>query len=435
MSIDAALYAEPDTALDRATVTRVVGDALRGRHTGQRVLVIVPDHTRSVPLPLLLEALLEGLADADAIDILIALGTHPPLSRAAIIGLVGERVSAATRDPGVGRPSVTVDNHRWRDDRVLATIATITEAQIVEIAGGAWHESLAGDLPVRINRAVLDHDHVIIVGPTFPHEVVGFSGGSKYYFPGVSGPEMIDVSHWLGALGGVVATIGHRDTPPRRLVDLAASHVPTPTTLVAAVVHGAGDLDALVIGDLRDAWRVAVDQSVRRHIVTLDAPVHQVLSTAPPMYDELWTAAKAMYKLEPVLAEGAELILHAPHLDQVSRVHGREISEVGYHVLPYFLGQWDRFAHHSRAVLAHSSHLRGAGTYRDGVETPRFTVTLASRIGPDTCAALGLGHQDPATIDPTAFHGRLDEGVLWVPRAGETLYRLADPATQNQVAR
>jgi hypothetical protein len=55
------------------------------------------------------------------------------------------------------------------------------------------------------------------------------------------------------------------------------------------------------------------------------------------MYDELWTGAKAMYKIEPAVAVGGEVVIYAPHLDEVSRVHGKYIYEVGYHILPYFL--------------------------------------------------------------------------------------------------
>jgi hypothetical protein len=64
----------------------------------------------------------------------------------------------------------------------------------------------------------------------------------------------------------------------------------------------------------------------------------------------------------------------------------------------------------------------------DGVEVPRATVTLASRIPPETCEALALGYRDPATIDPDDFRGREDEGVLYVPKAGETLYKVRPDA-------
>ena len=59
------------------------------------------------------------------------------------------------------------------------------------------------------------------------------------------------------------------------------------------------------------------------------------------MYDELWTAGKCMYKMESVVEVGGELIIYAPHLDVVSPVHGKYIYEVGYHILPYFLQDWD----------------------------------------------------------------------------------------------
>ncbi len=68
-----------------------------------------------------------------------------------------------------------------------------------------------------------------------------------------------------------------------------------------------------------------------------------MLSHAPAMYDELWTGAKAMYKLEPGIADGGEVIVHAPHLKTVSEVHGRYLYQTGYHVRDYFLKQWDRF--------------------------------------------------------------------------------------------
>jgi len=403
-------------------VRAALTDGLAGRHAGERVLVLVPDHTRTAPLPFLVEVLNDVLADAATVHVLVALGTHPPLGDRELSELVGlDRLAAADRHPGL-----TVSNHRWRDDDELVTIGVVPEAELAAIAGDVWHPSLGGDLPLRLNRAVLDCDHVIVLGPTFPHEVVGFSGGAKYFFPGVSGPEMIDVSHWLGALSGVVGTIGRVDTPTRRLVDHAAAQIPTPVTLVSMVVVDDARLAGVFVGDLDAAWRRAAGLSATRHIRTLERPMQRVLSMAPPMYDELWTAAKAMYKLEPVLADDAELVIFAPHLREVSRVHGAELARVGYHVLPYFLEQWDRFSDVPRAVLAHSTHVRGAGTFSDGVERPRVRVTLSSRVPEAECRALGLGYLDPDSVDVADWTGREDDGVLVVPRAGEVLYRLAD---------
>jgi hypothetical protein len=142
------------------------------------------------------------------------------------------------------------------------------------------------------------------------------------------------------------------------------------------------------------------------------------------MCEELWTAGKAMYKLEPVLAEGGELIIYAPHLKTISHTHGKGILEVGYHVLPYFLNQWEQFKHVPLAVLAHSCHVRGAGSFFDGREQPRACVTLASQVNAADCRRLSLGYRNLAEIDLSQWEGKEDDGILFVPKAGETLYRL-----------
>jgi len=153
-----------------------------------------------------------------------------------------------------------------------------------------------------------------------------------------------------------------------------------------------------------------------------------VLSCAPPMYDELWTAAKAMYKLEPAVAVGGEVVIYAPHLEVVSRAHGKFISEVGYHILPYFLNDWQRFKHFPLGVLAHSTHLRGSGEMVNGRESPNVRVTLASRISTEDCARLNLGYLDPNQIHTQEWQNREQEGILYVPKAGERLYRLKQAA-------
>lgn len=133
-----------------------------------------------------------------------------------------------------------------------------------------------------------------------------------------------------------------------------------------------------------------------------------------------------MYKLDPALADGGELIIYAPHLDTVSKVHGKYIFEVGYHTVPYFLNQWERFKHVPLGVLAHSTHVRGSGAWANGQEHPRIRVTLASRIGPEDCARLNLGYLNPDSINPEDFASRETEGVLLVRKAGETLYRVKE---------
>ena len=416
--LTAAAQATTGTLSDDA-IRQTVLAGLEGRFTGQRVLVLIPDRTRTLPLPPLFRLVVDALRDARQVDVMVALGTHLPLnddSLNALVGITpGERATTFSH--------IRLLNHAWDNPDALATIGTITQDRVKALAGEVWHPSLGGNVPVRINRAAVEADHVLIIGPTFPHEVVGFSGGAKYLWPGISGPEMINVTHWLGALITVLHTIGIEDTPMRRMIHAAADMLPAPVSLMALVVDG-GALAGIHIGSLFEAHHASAQLSAQRHIVWLDRPYRRVLSHAPAMYDELWTGAKAMYKLEPGIADGGEVIVYAPHLREISEVHGAHIRRVGYHVRDYFLKQWDRFSDVPLGVLAHSTHLKGAGTYDNGIETPRIRVTLASQIPPEACAAINLGYLDPASIDVRDWQGREEEGVVYVPKAGETLYRM-----------
>jgi nickel-dependent lactate racemase len=417
--IDAQAVAEARGLLPDGVIRQTLHAGLEGKLAGSKVLVLIPDHTRTIPLPPLFRYLVEVLHDAAQLDFMVALGTHPPLAEAQLYQLVG--ITAEERQTTYRR--IGLLNHTWDRPDALVQVGTLPQAQVQALAGEVWHPSLGGDLPVNINRAVLVYDHVLILGPTFPHEVVGFSGGAKYLFPGISGPDVINRTHWLGALAGVIGTIGIKHTAVRAVIQAAARFVPTPVTLIALVVVDDG-LAGMFIGDHETAWSAAADLSAERHILWYDRPFQRVLSCAPPMYDELWTGAKAMYKLDPVVADGGEVVIYAPHLAEVSFVHGRYIYEIGYHVLEYFLKQWERFEHVPLGVLAHSTHVRGAGRFDGGVEYPRVSVTLASRIPADDCARLNLGYCNPADISLADWQNREGEGVLLVPKAGEMLYRV-----------
>lgn len=419
MSISAQQIAATSSLLSSEQIGSTLWTGLAGKFSGARVLVLIPDHTRTVPLPALFRHVTQVLHDASRLDFMVSLGTHPPLSEEALHKLVG--ISAEER--ATTHKHIGLLNHDWANPEALVQIGTLEKAQIQQIAGDLWHPSLGGDTAVRINRRIFDYDQIVILGPTFPHEVVGFSGGAKYLFPGISGPEMIHTMHWLGALTTVLNTIGIADTRVRAMIHAATTYVRVPITLVSMVVVGEG-LAGLFVGDHVEAWQAAADLSSERHIVWLDAPLQRVLSQAPPMYDELWTAAKAMYKLEPAIADGGEVIVYAPQLDTVSHVHGKYIYEAGYHVRDFYLGQWERFKHIPLGVLAHGTHLRGAGTYLNGIEQARIQVTLATKIPAADCETLALGYLDPQTIDPTEWQGRETEGIRYIPKAGETLYRV-----------
>ena len=198
--------------------------------------------------------------------------------------------------------------------------------------------------------------------------------------------------------------------------------------MLALVVTHAG-LAGLYVGTPGEAWQAAAALSAQVHIVKVDRPFRRVLSVMPEMYDDLWTAGKGMYKLEPAVADGGEVVIYAPRVTEVSYTHGALIDEVGYHCRDYFLTQWDRFSHYPGGVLAHSTHVKGLGRYdaATGVETPRITVTLATGIPAERCRRINLGYLDPASVRIEDWMGREHEGILLVPRAGEMLYRLREP--------
>ncbi|MFI1582974.1 lactate racemase domain-containing protein [Embleya sp. NPDC020630] len=400
----------PGTVLPEDRVRAFVAEQLAGEDLdGRSVCLVVPDGTRSCPLPLLLSAVHEALyGRVSRLTALVALGTHAPM---------GEAELAAHIPP---LPGMTVLNHEWWEPSTFASVGTIGADRVAELSGGLLRQ----EVDVRLNRAVVEHDVALVVGPVFPHEVVGFSGGDKYFFPGVAGADIIDLSHWLGALITSAEIIGTRGiTPVRALIHEAAALIPSRRRALCVVVEsGTGALHAMAYGTPEAAWSAAADVSAQVHVRYLDAPVRRVVSVIPEKYEDIWTAAKGFYKLEPVVADGGEVILYAPHVRTIAAMHP-EIEEIGYHCRDYFTKQWDRFKHLHWGVLAHSTHLRGAGTYdEEHGERCRLTVTLATGIPEDVVRGANLGHLDPAAVDFAALAA--DPDTLVVPQAGEILHRL-----------
>ncbi len=415
-----------ERALMNDEVRQIVANATRHMDTaGKKVLVIIPDATRTCPLPQISRELHAAVSpEAKQMDFLIALGTHPAMSEEQIDKLVG--CEPGRREEGFGRSRFI--NHAWDNPDALVSIGTITADQVREISPPEM-EPFAIDIDVTINRLVLEYDQVLICGPVFPHEVVGFSGGAKYFFPGICGPGLLNFFHWQGAVISCPRIIGNKYTPVRNLLHVAADMVPTEAFALCMVVTG-GNLAGLYFGDVKSAWSEAADLSDKLHIRYVDKPFTSVLSRAPQMYDELWVGAKCMYKMEPVVADGGELIIYAPHLDEISVTHGTLIEKIGYHTRDYFLREWEQFKHYPWGVIAHSTHVRGIGGYENGVEKPRITVTLATGIPQEVCERVNLGYRDPASIDPAEWED--DPDRLYVPKAGEMLYKLKDaPAWQR----
>ncbi|MDA8047789.1 MAG: lactate racemase domain-containing protein [Actinomycetota bacterium] len=378
---------------------------------GRSLCIVIPDSTRRFPLAPVLKAV------ADAVDgrvractAVVALGTHAAMAEEAI----GEMT---------GPLPFPVVNHKWWDASTFATVGRLSDASVAELTGGRIRDAV----DVRVNRLVTESDITLIVGPVLPHEVVGYSGGHKYLFPGLSGQELIDLTHWLGALitsRQIIGTPGI--TPVRAVIEAAAGMVPGDRRALCGVVdHRSGQLASLAFGSPLDAWGAAAEVAAATHVRYLQRPVPRVLAMVAPRYTDLWTGAKGFYKVEPVVADGGEVVLYAPHITEVSAMHPG-LLDIGYHCRDFFLAQWDRYRDHPWGELAHSTHLFGAGTYEPGKgEVRRVRVTLATAIPEETVLRVNLGYRHPASIDVAEW--RSDPTALVVEDAGEVLYRLEEP--------
>jgi len=385
--------------------------------TGKRVLAIIPDSTRSGPLPLCFRTLTALIRPVAAqFDCMIALGTHLPMDEASICAHLG--LTPEEREGEYG--DVQIFNHIYTEG--LRTVGVISAEEIAALTGDLFAE----DMTVQVNARLFDYDHVMICGPVFPHEIAGYSGGNKYFFPGVSGPDVINLTHWLGAVITNAKVIGQQRTPIRAILDRAAAMIKLEKSCFSMVVKGHHDLAGLFFGSPEESQAAAAALSSQINVVYKPRQYKLVISVMPELYDDIWTAGKGMYKLEPVVEDGGAVIIYAPHIDEVSYTHGAVLDRIGYHVRDYFLAQMERYADEPRGVMAHATHVKGAGTYVDGVERPRVNVVLATGVSPERCARINLGYMDPATLDLDAYRHREDEGILVVERAGEMLHLLQE---------
>jgi nickel-dependent lactate racemase len=384
---------------------------------GKRVLVLIPDHTRHAPVDLFFKIFADALLGrVAALDYLVATGTHAAMEPERLYRHVGISADEHAKK----YPRIRFFNHQHHHKDELVSLGVLPGAEVSQLTGGLF----ANDIPITINKKVIEYDHILIVSPVVPHECMGFAGGNKYFFPGIAGLDVVEAFHWLAAVITNPVVNGVKDTPTRRVINRVVEFVPTPRTCFAFAVNAQHALACLFAGKTEEAWSKAADYSAELHVKYLDRPVKRVLGLTPPIYEELWVAGKAMYKLEPIVADGGELVIWGPHIKAVSFMHGPEIERIGYHVRDYFTKQWARFENEPKLILAHSTNVRGIGAFEAGVERPRIQVTLATQIPEQKCLSINLGYRNHRDIDIDQW--REDPDTLVVEEAGQVLYRLRD---------
>jgi nickel-dependent lactate racemase len=418
--------------LSEAELREIVERALEDVDAGARVLAIVPDKTRDDNTHLLfpMAALaLEG-RKIGKLDALIAQGTHPAMTEAQKREKIGAvqsatQAGAATHGAGAAIPGLgRIFDHEWDRSEALVRLGELSAARVAELTGGLIREAV----PARLNALLTPglYDLVLVFGGTVPHEVAGFAGGAKYFFPGVAGPELTHMTHWLGALATIENVIGRVETPTRRVIEAAAAMVPAPVisfTSVTTREGGALRTHALFAGEIRTTLRRAAEVSARVHIKYTGRTYRRVVALLDAHYDELWVGGKASYKLGSVIAEGGELIIYAPHLKEISATHGRLIEKYGYAPLEQVreMVEWSDELRANLCVAAHLAHVSYASARNaSGGLVPRFTITLASGVPEEVCRRVKLGYMDWRKFRREDYEK--DADTLIVEDAGRDLY-------------
>jgi lactate racemase len=400
-------------------VTTIINEALNVVQRGERVLAIIPDKTRDDNTDLLFPIADQFLRQRGVacFDALVAQGTHPPMTESQKLAKIGIPDFAGH-----------VFDHCWDKPDEIVTLGELSADTVTSLTGGLVDRAV----PVTINR-LLDagvYDTVLVFGATVPHEVAGFAGGAKYFFPGVAGPELTHTTHWLGALAGIENTIGQVETPTRKLIEAATDLVPARIVSLNTVVYRGSDgkliTYALFAGDIRDAFRRAAAVSREVHIRYTGRKYKRVIALLDPHYDELWVGGKASYKLGAVIEDGGELIIFAPHLNKLSETHGTLIEKYGYAPLESvrdMLGVSEELRE-NLCIAAHLAHVAYAGrTDEDGNIVPRYRITMASGLDEQTCRRVNLGYLDYRTFDYETR--RSDPDTLIVNDAGRDLYKVS----------
>ncbi|HEV7684824.1 MAG TPA: lactate racemase domain-containing protein [Pyrinomonadaceae bacterium] len=405
--------------LSREELRAIVRQALADLDPCERVLAIVPDKTRDDNTDQLLPFAAEILAQKklDRFDVLIAQGTHGPMNEAE----KREKIGWSKIAPGI------LDNifdHQWDREAELVTIGELTAVQVTDLTSGLMHEAV----PVRINALLTPgrYDTVLVFGATMPHEVAGFAGGAKYFFPGVAGPELTHLTHWLGALATIENVIGRVETPTRHVIEAAAAFVSARVISFTSVSTRNSEglqTHALFAGDLQEAFRRAAEVSSQVHIKHLGRKYQRVVALLDSHYDELWVGGKASYKLGSVIEAGGELIIYAPQLKQLSATHGHLIEKYGYapleQVREMVAGSDELRA--NLCVAAHLAHVSYGSTRNvAGQLAPRYRITLASEVTEADCLRVNLGFLDHRQFKIADYQA--DPETLVVENAGRDLY-------------
>jgi len=295
----AAVLKVPDTVAEvhRALASPIGCPPLKELVTpGSRVVLLCDDNTRLTPAHIILPAILDQLAEAGVqaqnIKILMALGTHRPMTPAELREKLGEAVLAR----------VEAINHDFRNPAALYDFGLT-----------------ANGTPVKVNRLVLEADVAIGIGSIVPHHIPGYSGGAKIVQPGICGEDTTAATHLLS-----VRTrrnmLGITENAVREEMEDIAERAGVRYVFNMVLDRG-GRVVKAFFGDMRQAFRAGVETS--RGVFGICAPGRTpiVLASSHPCDLEFWQAHKTLYPCDMLVEEGGTIIIVTPCPEGVAVTH------------------------------------------------------------------------------------------------------------------
>ncbi len=417
-------YLEDIAGIGQDDLKSFIEKMLQSLPEAKKLLVLFPDYSR-IDFSHILAPLVAERYRGSLIDFLNAGGTHRPMSSGEFMAKLGTGPAKHIR----------FLNHSFSDPESLSTIGSIDK----DLVSVKTEGMLDKKIDITVNKLLFsDYDLIIAFSGTVPHEAAGFSGGLKIFFPGVSGPQVIDAFHWAAVLVGIPRIIGTVDNNSRDIINAGAEAIFKKIKCPVYsfnMVNTESKSGIIPIGiytgrgykGFISAYKKAAGASSRVHIKYIEEPLSQVVQEIPENYDEVWLAGKGSYKLQRpgVLKEGAEIIIYGPHIScfHTNPDIEKDLFALGYHCRDNICSLIEGGAETSKNAASHLINVCGPGIFDPATrnEMLAFKVILATAIPEEKCRKVGLGYRDPATIDKADFKG---PGKLWIEEGGKYLYEI-----------
>jgi len=369
---------------------------LKGR---EKVLVVVDDYTRSTPVQKILPCLIKELERAgvkkDGIQILVALGTHRPMTEEEMIEKFGQELSK----------QYSIINHSWWDPSQLVNLGETEKGT-----------------PILVNRMVKEVDFIVGIGQIVPHRVSGFSGGCNIVQPGICGEETTGKTHWLSARFRGREILGKIENPVKEEIERVALKAGL-KWIINTIQDGSGRLVAAVAGDPIHAYRIGAKRSLEVYRSELPGEADIVIADSHPYDSELWLASKGIYASELAVKQGGVVILVSPCPEGVSPSHP-EVLEFGYQTFEDADLLFRQGKIHKLTAAAHLVHVGRV------IKERASGIMVSKGISKEETERLGLTHaSSPQEALEIAFsrmgrHAR----VAILQRGGEILPIIRDSA-------